>query len=124
MEWSRDHADTEGNWSWGPRSCLLDAWGDELEPFLDSYTCKTWLEIYQERTGGDGGRRQKHVGYEVHQVCDEAQYRLLELNRDDVDLLFRFRLTGPKRLYGVMQARVFFVLWWDPTHKIYPVEKD
>ena len=123
MEWSRDEADVEESWSWGPRSCLTDAWSDELEPFLVGFSAKTWVEIYQERTGG-GGRRQKHIYYDVSQICDEAQYRLLEINRDDIDVLFRFRLSGPKRLYGIVQAHIFFVLWWDPAHKIYPVDKE
>ncbi len=86
-------------------------------------TRKTWIEIYQERTGGRQ-RKQKHVSYEVWQICEEAQLRLLELDRDDVDTLFRFRLGNLKCLYGVQQRNLFFVLWWDPEHKIYPVGVD
>lgn len=123
MSWTRDQADTDGDWTWGPRACLNDAWDDEIEPFLRECARKTWNEIYQERTGG-ASRRQKHIFYGIDQICDEAQCRLLELERDDVDCVFRFRLTGPKRLYGVQQDHVFAVLWWDPEHKIYPVVVD
>lgn len=124
MEWTREQADIAGSWEWGPRSCLDEAWEDELQPFLVEYARKTWLEIYDERTGPAHKRRQKHCAYDVIQICDDAQYRLLELGRDDIDAIFRFRLAGPKRLYGIQQEHVFFVLWWDPLHKIYEMEPD
>lgn len=123
MEWTRDRADVEGSWTWGPRSSLNDSWDMELHPFLVEYSNKTWLQIYDERTGGQQ-RRQKHIYYEVWQICREAQQRLIEIERDDVDTVFRFRMENLKRLYGVVQEHVFHVLWWDPDHKIYPVEPD
>ncbi len=123
MQWSADHADIEGEWSWGKRSCLTDNWDGELHPFLIEYAEKTWLQIYSERTGGSN-RRQKHIFYNVPDICEEAQLRLLELEQDDVDCVFRFRLAGKKRLYGVQRMPSFFVLWWDPEHNIYPVEVD
>jgi hypothetical protein len=123
MQWSHDQADTEGEWSWGARSCLGDDWDGDVQPFLIEYAGKTWLEIYSERTGGNS-RRQKHIFYDIEQICEEAQYRLIELERDDVDCIFRFRLAGKKRLYGVQQMPWFYVLWWDPEHQIYPVETD
>lgn len=124
MEWTREQVDVEGQWPWGARSCLNEDWDGELHPFLIEYSSKTWLEIYDERTGPAHRRRQKHCSYEVTQICDDAQYRLLELGRDDVDTIFRFRVAGAKRLYGIQQEHVFFVLWWDPTHKIYETEVD
>ena len=123
MDWSADQADIEDEWSWGKRSCLSDDWDSELLPFLTGYSEKTWLEIYSERTGG-GNRKQKHIFYNVEDICEEAQLRLLALERDDVDCVFRFRLSGKQRLYGIQQMPVFFVLWWDPEHNIYPVEVD
>lgn len=123
MQWSRDQADTDGAWSWGNRSCLDDAWNEEVHPFLFEYAQKTWLQIYAERTGGNN-RRQKHIFYNIEQICEEAQLRLIDLERDDVDCVFRFRLAGKKRLYGVQQMPWFYVLWWDPEHNIYPVEAD
>ena len=123
MAWSDAQTDFLGEWSWGSRECLIDDWADEIHPFLTEYEKKTWLQIYDERTGVKN-RRQKHISYEVQQICKEAQDRLVELERDDVDYVFRFRLAGPKRLYGVLQAHLFFVLWWDPQHNIYKLEDD
>lgn len=120
MEWSRDNADVEGEWSWGPRSCLNADWDGLLHPFLIEYGKKTWFQIYDERTTVRKKRVQKHISYAVGAICREAQDRLVALEIDDVDRIFRFRLSGRARLYGIQRLHVFFVLWWDPEHKIYP----
>lgn len=121
MEWSTDRADIKRSWSWGPRSCLSDDWDTVLKPYLDEYAKKTWREIASERTG-NANRRQKHISYEVHKICTEAQKRLAELQQDDLEEIFRFRVSGKKRLYGIVISHWFWVLWWDPEHKIYPTE--
>lgn len=77
MEWSREEADTDGEWTWGPRSCLDDDWDAELHPFLEEYARKTWNEIHAERTGNKRSRRQKHIDYSVGSICQEAQSRLV-----------------------------------------------
>lgn len=123
VQWTREDADVEGDWSWGPRSCLDADWDSDVHPFLVECARKTWLEIYQERTGGRQ-RKQKHIFYELWQICEEAQARIIEIERDDIEMLFRFRLGNLKRLYGVQQGNNFSILWWDPDHKIYPVEPD
>ena len=123
LEWSRDHADIDGAWSWGPRSCLEDDWEQTLHPFLREYAKKTWFQIYAERTKVRGKRAQKHHDYAVASICKEAQSRLLELEMDDVDRIFRFRLSGLKRLYGIQRLHLFMVLWWDPEHKICPTTR-
>ena len=121
MEWSRDEADVEGSWSWGPRSCLDDAWVETLHPFLREYAKKTWFQIESERTKGRRGTRvPKHFAYSVTSICQEAQDRLVELEKDDVDSVFRFRLSGRRRFYGLLREHVFMVLWWDPEHNVYP----
>lgn len=121
LEWSRDEADTDGHWSWGPRSCLNEDWDALLHPFLLEYSKKTWFQIGAEKTKGRGGARvQKHIDYSVNSICKEARDRLIELEKDDVDRIFRFRLSGKKRFYGINREHVFMVLWWDPEHNIYP----
>jgi hypothetical protein len=53
-----------------------------------------------------------------------AQQRLVDLNLDDQTALWRLRLTGTARLYGLMyDDAVFHVLWWDPDHKVWPSRK-
>lgn len=56
-------------------------------------------------------------------LCKEAQDRLKHLNLDDFETLFRLRLSGTKRLWGIRTRNLFRVLWWDPNHMVYPTEK-
>jgi hypothetical protein len=47
---------------------------------------------------------------------------LQDLRLDDLDELFRFRLGNKPRLWGIIHEGVFFPVWWDPEHKIYPTD--
>jgi len=74
----------------------------------------TWAEI----KSASGGKR---VGTNHHQIpimdlCKDAQERLAEFNRDDIDDVFSLRLTGTIRVYGYKDGRIFRVLWYDPHH--------
>ena len=121
MSWAKDHEDREGAWSWG------DArdWGDrvsseEIYPFLDGYSGELWNRILEEKAAN----RHRHICYDTGQLKPEAQRRLVELSLDDNERIFRFRMTGKKRLYGFLfGGTVFFTVWFDPTHSIYKSTK-
>lgn len=36
------------------------------------------------------------------------------------DVLFRFRAGNLERVWGYRIVNIFHVLWYDPTHQIYP----
>lgn len=56
-------------------------------------------------------------------LCSEAQARLVELELDDLDGLFSFRLTGKKRVFAVVRSKYVRILWYDPEHKVCPSKK-
>lgn len=56
----------------------------------------------------------------VSSLDKEAQKRLCEINLDDTDSLFSFRLTGTNRIWCVQHDKIMRVLWWDPEHKVCP----
>lgn len=56
----------------------------------------------------------------VSRLISQAQRRLSDLRLDDVDELWRLRLDGRKRLWGVRVRDCFYVLWWDPGHAVCP----
>jgi hypothetical protein len=120
MIWSREKEDADGDWSWGaPRACG-DAWDALVHPFLIECGRKRWAEIDAERTGGEGRRRAKHIHYSFDQLIDEAYARLVERQLDDfAPNIFRFRLSGQRRLYGFRTDPTFFMLWFDPEHRLY-----
>lgn len=67
------------------------------------------------------GRKQNH-NIEVYKLCREAQRRLQELQLDDIEQVLSLRLGGRQRVWGIMQATVISLLWWDPEHEICPSE--
>lgn len=52
----------------------------------------------------------------------EARKRAKELKLD-YDELFSLRLEGKLRLYGFIEGKIFYIIWYDPEHEIYPCEK-
>ncbi|MEV5686564.1 hypothetical protein AB0L68_25685 [Streptomyces sp. NPDC052164] len=38
----------------------------------------------------------------------------------DATRIQRLEFTGTQRLYGFPVGNVFHVLWWDPSHEVYP----
>ena len=122
MSWTIDKADKEGSWTWGvARDWGEKTWNDELEPKLKEFEKLTWGEIADQRYGNPGKRRQLHHSMEVQVICDEAQQRLTAL-QEQPETLYRFRLGNLPRLWGIRIVEKFHVLWYDPTHQIYPVD--
>ena len=61
---------------------------------------------------------------DMTQIVPEAQSDLERGKLDEIfgDQIFRFRVSGQKRLWGFRRDRTFHVVWWDPDHKVYPTE--
>jgi hypothetical protein len=121
MEWSRDIEDVEGSWSWGQDRASGAAWASYVHPFLQNCATRYWYEIDSDTVKGKGGKRRlKHCYYAVKKIIDEAQERLVEIELDDfADQIFRFRMSGKKRVYGFRTDHTFFFVWYDPKHLIY-----
>lgn len=106
------------DWSW----VNYDSEIHEVIEFLKNMSNLTWNEIMNQRTGNDG-RRQKHHFQEFHTIIPEANKIIKKFKYDEVfENLFRFRLGGVHRLWGFLKNGVFYVLWWDRDHKIYPID--
>lgn len=56
-------------------------------------------------------------------LCSEAQKRLIQLQKEDLDQLFSLRLTGRKRIWGIKERNILWLLWWDPNHEVCPSPK-
>jgi hypothetical protein len=76
----------------------------------------TWREILQ-----DSNHQHHFIG--VWQICADARRRLEEFGYGDLKRIVSLRLSGRERIWGVMEEGVLAVLWWDPLHSVYPVEK-
>lgn len=122
-----DYADREGCWSWKQERnwCTPAARtgaGCIMRNSLNELSNSTWAELLSHTTGGRK-RHKKHHSQQWDTLCDEAQSRWIEIGRDEEEL-FRFRVGGKQRIWGVRVVATFYVVWWDEEHKIYPVEID
>ena len=127
MKYSCDHQDCVGIWSWRQsRDWGKETWNKKLKPYLTAYEEKTWGEIALEKVNARGGKRKpKHCFYDKGTIAKEAMDRLIEIEKDDLEeFIFRFRLNGKNRLYGFRISAIFYLLWWDPEHKICPCERN
>lgn len=123
VTWCITKADREGEWTWKvAREWGDEAWKSEIQPHVEAFQNLTWREVSEQRTGGKGKRRQKHHEMEVDVIVEEAQARWKAQGLEQFTEAFRFRLGGQKRLWGYRLKAHFHIVWWDPTHQIYPVE--
>lgn len=81
---------------------------------LHEFETKTWNEILEAGC---------HP-IEVSRLSKEAKSRLAEIERDDLDELMSFRIQGAERVWAVQERNIMRILWWDPTHQVYPTLKD
>lgn len=96
----------------------------EVVQFMVEMSKLTWAGIEAMRSGPSHARHKKHHSQSVGALGTDARERVrqLRLNETFDDDVFRFRLTGRKRLWGYRTGSVFHVLWWDPDHKVCPTE--
>jgi hypothetical protein len=99
---------------WGRKLLTESAIWDDILPKMRNFESMTWSQIELDR--------KRNHSIPISDLCKEAQKRI-EVISLDVDELFRFRLTGEQRLWGVRDRNRFKLLWWDPEHKVCPSQK-
>jgi len=112
-KWQIGRFDSEG--PWGTANLDEQTLLEIVFKKLKSYESMTWGEI-------DSDRKKNH-SVEVGALTKNARDRLIVLKLDDLDELFRFRLGGTERVWGIRTEDVFRILWWDPNHEICPSPK-
>lgn len=120
VQWTVCEMDHEygGSWDWHLKS--NEAY--KVLGYLEELSKKTWGEVEQERTGNKDGHR-KHHSMLVSELCKEARDRLKERfqNEELPEELYRFRLAGKVRLWGMRSQTTFKLIWFDRNHEVYPV---
>jgi hypothetical protein len=118
VTWCVRKFDGDGEWSWGEQRAWHDAeWSEDIEPKFKEFQQLTWKEVMN--MGSDSGHSMHHH-QELDTLAEEAQYRWMDLNLEEFDNLFRFRLGNKKRAWGIVVQAHFFMVWWEREHKIYP----
>ncbi|MFR6280946.1 MAG: hypothetical protein ACLUKK_07170 [Lacrimispora saccharolytica] len=114
--WAFQRCDKEHP-KWSITTCSL--YGDIIEKLI-SFEGQTWAEI-QAASGGKKSGTNHHFE-NISDLSRAAQKRISDL-RLNIDQVFSLRLSGKVRLYGILEDGVFFILWYDPEHEIYPSHK-
>ncbi len=86
--------------------------------------CKlTWTEI-RARTGpGNHQQHRIHHDQDISTLCSSAQKRLASARYAELGgEIFRFKIDTYERLWGFEFSGMFFAVWWDRDHEVYPVE--
>lgn len=110
--WRFRRFDVDGQW--GRQGIELNHLFDEILTKMTHYESMTWGHIKSDH-------RRNHFVRKTRLV-KEAQQRLDEL-RITEERLFRFRLSGLERVWGIVDGAVFYLLWWDPNHEVCPSHK-
>lgn len=119
VAWDCDDPDVAGVWSWGvERQWSTETWDSTILPKLQEFERLTWGEVDQASSGSS---HKMHHNMDCGDLCYEAVNRLFEIEKIE-DTIFRFRLGGRERLWGFRYLNKFSILWFDPTHQIYPVD--
>lgn len=121
VSWCTTRADCQDSWSWGEiRAWSQDEWENIIHPPFREFEQLTWREI--DLFSSDTGHKMHH-GHEISDLIGEAQARWRNLNLEQYDSVFRFRLGGQKRrAWGFIVQAHFHFVWWDRDHSIYPTE--
>ena len=109
--WSFSLIDLEGPFGW--HNCV------EADKFHEVLKKKGELESFHFSQLPQQGSH----SVKVSKLSSEAQKRLVEINQDDNDALYSFRISGKNRFWCILQGNIFGVLWWDPEHLVCPSQK-
>lgn len=100
----------DGPYGWSALS-LADA--QELTGSLRQLERRKWSEIFV--------RSKKHNhSVTVDLLSPAARKELRRHQLDDRDELWSLRITGRQRVWGILEEDVFYLLWWDPEHRVCP----
>lgn len=121
MGWCHRKSDTAETWSWGEsRAWMADEWANDILPSMNEFTQMTWGYI---DTFGSGSGHKMHHNQPLDAISAEAQARWMQLDLEQFDSLFRFRLGNTRRVWGFILQAHFFMVWYERHHQIAPTTK-
>lgn len=86
-----------------------------IKPRLDNYITMTWDELEQ--------RKSCHP-MDVEKIQNEMFTRLEEKFGENIpETLYQVDVTSKYRIWGIKIDNVFCLMWKDPFHQVYPVQK-
>ena len=121
FRWEASTIDYEyaGSWDWK----IEPKEAKDLLELLGSLQESTWKQVKDLRFNSKNKSRQLHHSEKVTVICKEAQERLDQIGLGDQEELYRLRHGNTVRVWGYRNGTIFYILWYDRNHKVYPQEK-
>ena len=116
--WKFQLIDLDGEWGW-KKIKSVDTLINDILYKLKTFETMTWGEIEKKK----GKNNPLNHYMPVAQITRKAQIRLNQIRQDDIDDLYSLHISGIKRIWGIRKSNDLLILWWDPTHSVYPVKK-
>lgn len=88
----------------------------KFSEFTSILTQQTWAEIYRS-----GGKSKVGLGYTVHKNKDVLPNKGKVPKISEDITLFELRTGDKARVHGFRSKSVFFLVWLDRNHQIYPM---
>lgn len=117
-------------WAFSKSDFEHDKWGLEanndqilrITKKLKDFEGMTWRQILSDTAGRKSAPKNSEKS--VTQIIKEAQERFNVLNLfREHDSIYSLTIDGATRLWGVRTENIFYIVWIDPHHEIYPVGK-
>lgn len=88
---------------------------------LKSFETMTWAEIKSQSGGKTKGKGTNNHFIQGNKLPKEYQKVFIEREyMRDYEKVFSLRIDARKRLIGIVDRNVFFILWYDEDHSIFP----
>jgi len=116
--WCFDNPDNDGMFRFSKETI-------DTELILDkilSLSKMTWIQI-KSATHDDGKSKNHELDHTGMSAEAKERIKKKALSDEDIDTIFSIALTNKIRLIGLKKDRVFHVIWYDPNHEFYPVDK-
>lgn len=116
--WRMGLIDFEGYWGWGNVNNVAAI--KSIQDKLKNFESMTWGEIESKLI--KKGSPQNHF-MPVNKIDKKARERLKELHLGDQESLYSLRFSGTERLWGIREAEILYIVWWDHNHSVYPISR-
>lgn len=88
---------------------------EKIKPILDGYASMKWSEVRQ---------KESCHSFDINKLEKTLQDRTYELFGDNApETLFQIRAKGAHRIFGYEEEGIFYLLFNDPNHQGYIVNK-
>lgn len=85
----------------------------EILARLRGFETMSWSEILI-------AAKKQHHTIPLERLSKPARGRLVQINLDDRDSLISLRLSSKERIWGFLAESTFYLVWWDPEHRVCP----